>query len=416
VSSQHATYVVIGAGQAAGRAVEAMRGEGFEGRIVVVGTEDHLPYERPPLSKQLLTGDYEPERTYLHDQAFYDEHRIELRLRTSALAIDRDARTVDLSDGESLSYDKLLLTTGARVRRLSSPGSDLPGINYLRDISDSLAIRGHFAEGARLVIVGGGYIGLEAAAAAASRGCHVTVLEMAPLVMNRVVAPDVSRFYEAVHRDHGVDIRTSATVEGFAGGDRVEAVLSGDGVSIPADFVVVGVGIEAEATLAEAAGLPIDNGIMVDEYGRTEDPAIFAAGDVANHPNPLLGRRVRLESWQNAQNQAINTARAMCGRLEPYAEIPWFWSNQYDLNLQMVGLPETWDQLVVRGDMADHRFSVFCLADGSLVAANGINSPRDVRVARMLMEQNIRPDPAALGDPDTPLKSLLSNVSTYGTI
>jgi 3-phenylpropionate/trans-cinnamate dioxygenase ferredoxin reductase subunit len=408
VSSQHATYVVIGAGQAAGRAVEAMRGEGFEGRIVVVGTEDHLPYERPPLSKQLLTGDYEPERTYLHDQAFYDEHRIELRLRTSALAIDRDARTVDLSDGESLSYDKLLLTTGARVRRLSSPGSDLPGINYLRDISDSLAIRGHFAEGARLVIVGGGYIGLEAAAAAASRGCHVTVLEMAPLVMNRVVAPDVSRFYEAVHRDHGVDIRTSATVEGFAGGDRVEAVLSGDGVSIPADFVVVGVGIEAEATLAEAAGLPIDNGIMVDEYGRTEDPAIFAAGDVANHPNPLLGRRVRLESWQNAQNQAINTARAMCGRLEPYAEIPWFWSNQYDLNLQMVGLPETWDQLVVRGDMADHRFSVFYLADGSLVAANGINSPRDVRVARMLMEQNIRPDSAALGDPDTPLKSLLA--------
>jgi 3-phenylpropionate/trans-cinnamate dioxygenase ferredoxin reductase subunit len=188
----------------------------------------------------------------------------------------------------------------------------------------------------------------------------------------------------------------------------VEAVLSGDGVSIPADFVVVGVGIEAEATLAEAAGLPIDNGIMVDEYGRTEDPAIFAAGDVANHPNPLLGRRVRLESWQNAQNQAINTARAMCGRLEPYAEIPWFWSNQYDLNLQMVGLPETWDQLVVRGDMADHRFSVFYLADGSLVAANGINSPRDVRVARMLMAQNIRPDSAALGDPDTPLKSLLA--------
>ncbi len=403
-----ATFVVIGAGQAAGRAVEAMRGEGFEGRIVLVGTEDHLPYERPPLSKQLLTGEYEPERTYLRDRAFYDEHGIELRLGTSALGIDREARTIDLSDGEALSYDKLLLTTGARVRRLSSPGSDLPGIYYLRDISDSLAIRTHFAEGASLVIVGGGYVGLEAAAAAASRGCHVTVLEMAPLIMNRVVAPDVSRFYEAVHRDQGVDIRTGAAVEGFAGGDRVEAVLCGDGVSIPADFVVVGVGIEAEATLAEAAGLPVDNGIVVDEYGRTEDPAIFAAGDVANHPNSLLGRRVRLESWQNAQNQAINTARTMCGRLEPYAEIPWFWSNQYDLNLQLVGLPETWDQLVVRGNMVDHKFSVFYLADGKVVAANGVNTPRDVRLARMFMEQNICPNPAALGDPDTPLKSLLA--------
>ncbi len=406
--SPHATYVVIGAGQAAGRAVEAMRGEGFEGRIVVVGTEDHLPYERPPLSKQLLTGEYEPERTYLHDQAFYDERRIELRLGTSALSIDREARTIDLSDGGTLNYDKLLLTTGARVRRLSSPGSDLPGIHYLRDISDALAIRTHFAEGASLVIVGGGYVGLEAAAVAASRGCRVTVLEMAPLVMNRVVAPDVSRFYEAVHRDHGVDIRTGAAVDGFTGDDRVEAVLCGDGASIPADFVVVGVGIEAEATLADAAGLPVDNGIVVDEYGRTEDSAIFAAGDVANHPNPLLGRRIRLESWQNAQNQAINTARAMCGKLESYAEIPWFWSNQYDLNLQMVGLPETWDQLVVRGDMADHKFSVFYLADGRVVAANGVNSPRDVRVARMFIEQNICPDPAALGDPDTPLKSLLA--------
>ena len=251
--SPHATYVVIGAGQAAGRAVEAMRGEGFEGRIVLVGTEDHLPYERPLLSKQLLTGEYEPERTYLHDQAFYDEHRIELRLGTSALDIDREARTVRLSDGDALRYDKLLLTTGARVRRLSSPGANLPGIHYLRDISDALAIRTHFAEGASLVIVGGGYVGLEAAAAAASRGCRVTVLEMAPLVMNRVVAPDVSRFYEAVHRDHGVDIRTGAAVEGFAGDDRVEAVLYGDGGSIPADFVVVGVGIEAEATLADTA-------------------------------------------------------------------------------------------------------------------------------------------------------------------
>ena len=404
----HRTFLVIGAGQAAGRAVEAMRNEGFEGRIVLVGAEEHLPYERPPLSKQLLTGDYEPARTYLHDQAFYDERHIELRPATSALAIDRAARTVRLSDGDTLDYDKLLLTTGARVRRLSSPGADLPGIHYLRDITDSLAIRGHFSDGARLVIVGGGYIGLEAAAAATSQGCRVTVLEMAPLVMNRVVAPQISQYYEAVHRDHGVDIRTGVAVEGFAGDDRVEAVLCGDGVSIPADFVVVGVGIEADAELALAAGLAVDNGIVVDEFGRTSDSAIYAAGDVANHPNPLLGRRIRLESWQNAQNQAINTARAMCGRMEPYAEIPWFWSNQYDLNLQLVGMPESWDQLVMRGDMADDKFSAFYLADGQVVAANGVNSPRDVRFARMFIEQKIHPDTDALGDPETALKSLLA--------
>lgn len=403
------TFVVIGAGQAAGRAVEAMRGEGFDGTIVVVGAEDHPPYERPPLSKQLLTGDYEPARTYLHDRAFYDERDIELRLGTTALGIDREAGTVHLSDGDTLGYDKLLLTTGARVRRLSSPGADLPGIHYLRDITDSLAIRAHFRDGANLVIVGGGYIGLEAAAAAISRGCRVTVLEMAPLVMNRVVAPDISRYFEAVHRDHGVDVRTAVAVEGFAGDDRVTAVRCGGGELVPADFVVVGVGIEADADLAESAGLAVDNGIVVDEYGQTSDPAIYAAGDVANHPNPLLGRRIRLESWQNAQNQAINTARAMCGRMEPYAEIPWFWSNQYDLNLQLVGMPETWDQVVMRGDMAGDKFAAFYLADGRVVAANGVNSPRDVRVARMMIEQKTRPDTDALGDPETALKSLLAD-------
>ena len=407
--TSHSTFVVVGAGQAAGRAVEAMRAEGFDGHIVVVGAEDHPPYERPPLSKQLLTGDYEPERTYLHDRSFYDERGIELRLGTKALHIDREAGTVELSDGDTLAYDKLLLTTGARVRRLSSPDAEKPGIHYLRDIDDSLAIRAHFGDGANLVIVGGGYIGLEAAAAAVSQGCRVTVLEMAPLVMNRVVAPEISRYFEAVHRDHGVDVRTGVAVEGFAGDSRVTAVRCDDGQLIPADFVIVGVGIEADADLADSAGLAVDNGIVVDEFGATADPAIYAAGDVANHPNALLERRIRLESWQNAQNQAINTARAMCGRMEPYAEIPWFWSNQYDLNLQLVGMPETWDQVVMRGDIADNKFAAFYLADGRVVAANGVNNPRDVRVARMLIQQKASPDMDALGDPEIALKSLLAD-------
>ena len=406
--SSNLTFVVIGGGQAGGRAVEAMRAEGFAGSIVLLSDESHVPYERPPLSKQLLIGDDGPERTYLHDLAFYRDNDIDLRLDTHATALHRDERRVHLSGGDSLVYDKLLLATGAKVRRLSLPGAGLDGIHYLRDITDSLAIRACFDAGGDLVIVGGGYIGLEVAAAARSHDCGVTVLEMAPVVMSRVVAPEISIFFEAIHRERGVDIRTGVGVQGFEGDGHVKRVVGSGGETVPADFVVVGVGIEAASYLAEAAGLEVDNGIVVDDCGRTSDPHIYAAGDVANHPNPLLGRRLRLESWQNAQNQAIAVARTMCGNAEPYAEVPWFWSNQYDLNLQMTGFAESWDELVIRGDMASHKFAAFYLCDGVIVAANAVNSPRDVRYARMLIEQKARPDTAALADTETPLKSLLA--------
>ncbi len=402
------TYLVIGAGQAGGRAVEAMRAAGHAGRIQLVGAETHVPYERPPLSKKLLTGDVGPESTYLHDAAFYEEQRIELHLGAEAVAIDREARSVRLSTGEALAYDKLLLTTGARVRRLSIPGAMLPGVHYLRHMEDSLVLGARLTEGARLVVIGGGYIGLEAAAAARARGCAVTVLEAAELVMNRVVAPEISRFYDALHRANGVDIRTGVKVLALTGAGRVEAVVCEGGVTCPADTVIIGVGIEADASLAAAAGLTVENGIVVDAYGQTSDPHIYAAGDVANQPNSLLGRRLRLESWHNAQNQAIAVARVMCGLLEPYQELPWFWSDQYGLNLQMIGLPEDWDRLVIRGDMAAHKFTAFYLRDGAIIGANSVNSPRDLRIARMFMEQGVRPDPAALADPDTPLKSLLA--------
>ena len=405
--TEAATFVVIGAGQAGGRAVEAMRAHGFAGRIQLLGAESHLPYERPPLSKKLLTGEVDPQSTYLHDQAFYDDQRIELRLGTDAVAIDRKARTVRLSTGETLFYDKLLLTTGARVRRLSIPGATLPGVHYLRHMDDSLAIRARLAEGARLVVIGGGFIGLEAAAAARARGCAVTILEAASLVLNRVAAPEIGRFYEQLHRANGVDIRTSVKVLEFTGDGRIEAVVCEGGVSCPADFVIVGVGVEAESKLASDAGLDVDNGIVVDQHGRSSDDRIFAAGDVTNHPNEALGRRLRLESWQNAQNQAIAVARVMCGGEEPYRELPWFWSDQYGLNLQMVGLPEDWDQIVMRGDMAAQKFTAFYLRDRLVIGANAVNSPRELRLARMFMEQGTRPDPAALADPNIPLKSLL---------
>lgn len=254
---------------------------------------------------------------------------------------------------------------------------------------------------------GGGYIGLEAAAAARARGCVVTVLEAASLVMNRVVAPEIGRFYEDLHRANGVDIRTDVKVLEFIGDGRIEAVVCKGGITLPADFVIVGVGVEADAGLAQAAGLVVDNGIVVDSYGRSSDEHIFAAGDVANQPSDLLGRRLRLESWQNAQNQSIAVARIMCGGSEPYQELPWFWSDQYGLNLQMIGLPEGWDRLVIRGDMATQKFAAFYLRDRAIIGANAVNSPRDLRFARMLMEQGARPDPAALADQNIPLKSLL---------
>ncbi len=401
------TFVVIGAGQAGAWAVDTMRAQGFDGRIVLLGEEEHLPYERPPLSKSVLAGDDGIERTFFHDRAYYDENGIELRLGARATGIDPAERRVHLAGGATLAYDKLLLATGSRVRALSVPGSDLPGIHYLRGIDDMVAIRDALKPGARLVVVGGGYIGLEVAATARKRRCRVTVIETEDVVMSRVVAPQVGRFYADVHRRHGVEIRTRATVTRFAGDGRAERVVCGDGTDIPADLVVVGIGIVPNTELAEAAGLVVENGIAVDEFGRTSDPHIFAAGDVANHLNPLLGRRLRLESWQNAQNQAIAVARAMCGDPVPYSEVPWFWSDQYDLNLQLVGAPERWDETILRGDMADRKFTVFYLAGGTVVAANAVNNAPDIRPARKFIEEKRRVDPKRLADGEIPLKKLL---------
>ncbi len=403
-------FVIIGAGQAAGRAAEAMRAAGFEGDVVIIGDEAYPPYERPPLSKQVLIGEDEPPSTYVHDPVYYDENGIELRLGLRAESIDRSDKTISLNDGETIPYTKLLLATGSQLRRLSLPGSDLAAIHYLRGIDDSLAIRERLTSGAKVAVVGGGYIGLEVAAAARKRDCQVAIIEMLDQVMSRAVAPEVGAIFEAMHRDHGVDIRTSTRVTGFEGDDQVRRILCGDSESVDADVVIVGIGILPNDQLASAAGLETENGIIVDEHGRTEDADVYAAGDVTNHPNAIIGRRVRLESWQHAQNQAITAAKAMCGIEEPYTQVPWFWSDQYDVNLQMVGLPERWSELVVRGDTGALAFTAFYMNDGYVVGANSVNSARDIPIARQMIQRKAKVDPATLADPEVSLRKLLKSL------
>ena len=401
------TYVIVGAGQAGGRAAEGMRTRGFAGRIVLIGEEPHVPYERPPLSKQVLLGEAEPSTTHLQPAETYAEHRIELRLDARVVAIDRGAARVELGDGATEPYDKLLLTTGSRVRRPPFPGNDLGGVHALRGIEDSLAIRAALVRGGRIVIVGGGYIGLEVAAAARMRECHVTVIEMLDSLLARVMLPEMGAYFARLHRDRGVVLRLGTGVAAFEGAERVERVRLADGSIIAADAVIIAVGIDPDIELAKAAGLEIGDGIVVDEFGRTSDPNIFAAGDVTEHPNPILGRRVRLESWQNAQNQAIAAAHAMCGDSEPYAEVPWFWSDQYDVNLQMLGLPDAESESVRRGELDSHAFTIFYLREDRVLAATAINKARDIAVARRLIGQKRRIDPKRLADPDTALRELL---------
>ncbi len=401
------TCIVVGAGHAAGQAVASLRQGGFDGKILLIGDEPYIPYQRPPLSKAFLAGELELERLYFRPADFYSDAAVELRLGVRVTRIDRAARAVVLSDGETLPYDKLLLTIGSRVRELAVPGADLDGVFYLRKIDDVKGIRERFAPGRRLVIAGGGYIGLEVAAVAVEQGLRVTVLEMAPRVMARVVAPQVSDFYAAVHRAAGVDIRNGVRVMAFEGEDRVERVLSSDGASFDADLVVVGVGILPNDELARSAGLDCDNGIVVDEYARTSDPTIFAAGDCTDHPNALLGRRLRLESVHNAVEQAKTAAASICGNLKSYAQVPWFWSDQYDLKLQIAGLSGDHDQTVMRGDPRDRAFALFYLRDGVLIAVDAINRSGEFMGSKKLIAEKARVPTDRLADPSISMRNLL---------
>jgi len=399
--------VVVGGGQAAGRAVEAMRGAGFAGPIVVVGAERHPPYERPPLSKAVLIGDAEPETCAIHPPAYYRDNDIALRLGVRATAIDRGARRLALDDGETLAYDRLLLATGSVVRRLAVPGADHPRVRTLRDIADALAIRARLSVGARIVVIGGGYLGLEVAAAARLRGAEVTVLEAQDRVLCRGVTPEVAAFVAALHRRHGVVLRTGVGIERFEGGSEGVRVRLAGGEALDADLVFVGIGVAPAVALAEAAGLAVGDGIVVDVCGRTSDPVIFAAGDVTDHPSPRLGRRVRLESWANAQNQAIAAARSMCGIETVYDALPWFWTDQYEVSLQLVGLPERWDRTVLRGAMNEGRFIAFYLDRGRVVGAAAAGLPREAQIARRLIEAGCVVAPDRLADEGLALRAIL---------
>ena len=384
------TFVIVGANLAGGRAAAALRKAGFDGRVVLIGADPELPYERPPLSKEYLNGKMPRERLFINTVEYYQEQQIELRLGVAATRVDPQAHVVELADGEKLRFDRLLLTTGARERRLTVPGSDLEGIYYLRTLADSDRLAGELQPGRRLVVIGAGFIGAEVAATAHGMGLEVSILEMAGVPLERALGEEVGRLYGEFHRDQGVELFTDEAIERFEGSGRVERVVGASGRGIACDVVVVGVGMEPETELAEAAGLAVENGIVVDEYCETSFAGIFAAGDVANFYHPVLDERLRLEHWANAQNQGVAAAESMLGKREPYIEIPWFWSDQYDLNLQYVGHARTWDRVVMRGDVASRKFSAFYMKDGKIRATLAVNRFKDIRPSRGLIGQGIQ--------------------------
>ncbi|MGD9597232.1 MAG: NAD(P)/FAD-dependent oxidoreductase [Steroidobacteraceae bacterium] len=400
--------VIVGAGQAAAQAVETLRRKGYAHDLTVIGEEPCLPYQRPPLSKKFLAGTLGEDHLPIRHRAFYDEHAVALHLGRRATRVDPASRTVTLDDGRALGYDALLLATGSRARRLDVPGAALAGVHTLRTLADSAAIREAAQPGARAVIVGGGYIGLEAAASLRAIGLEVTVLEVAQRVMSRVVSEPVSRFYEAEHARHGVRIVCGAALAGLDGDARVRSVRCADGSEHPADLVIIGVGVAPVDEIAQAAGLACDDGIVVDEYCRTSDPHIFAAGDCTNHPSVRYGRRMRLESVDHAFEQATSAALNLIGTVTVHDRTPWFWSDQYDLKLVIVGLAQGHDRIVLRGDPASRGFSVCYLAGGELIAVDTVNSAKDQMAARKLVAARVHPDPARLADITRPLRDCVA--------
>ena len=401
------TILIIGAGQAGAQAVDTLRREGFGGRLVLVGDEPELPYQRPPLSKKYLSGEMAADRLPFRHRAFYDEHRVELKLGRQAVRLDAAARRVELADGEQLAYDRLLLCLGAESRRLTCPGAALPGVHYLRAIADIAPIQAGFKPQARVVIIGGGYIGLETAATCRKMGCEVTVLEMADRIMNRVVAPAVSQYFAREHSSHGVKIICDTRVVCLEGQGRVEHVVCADGTRHAADLVIVGIGAVATTQLAGSAGLACDNGIVVDEYCRTSDPAIYAAGDCTNHPSLRYARRVRLESVDNAFEQGKSAALNLLDRPVAHDRVPWFWSDQFDDKLLIVGLSQDYDRQVLRGDPASRSFSVCYLKGRELLAVEAVNHSKDYMAARKLIAERALMNVERLADDKIALKEAI---------
>jgi 3-phenylpropionate/trans-cinnamate dioxygenase ferredoxin reductase subunit len=400
------TFAIVGAGLAGATAAQTLRDEGFDGEVVLLGDESHRPYERPPLSKEYLQGKSPRDKVFVHPEGWYAEHEVDLRLGVTATALDLQARRLLTSEGDGVRYDSLLIATGSAPRRLTLPGSDLDGVLYLRRLEDSDRIRAAFAGTPRVVIVGAGWIGLETAAAARVAGLSVTVLEQAEAPLARILGSRMSSVFSGLHRDNGVDLRCGVGISELTGtSGHVTGVRLSDGTLVEADLVLVGVGISPETGLAETAGLEVGNGITVDEHLRTSDPAVFAAGDVADAYHPLLGHRLRVEHWANARRQGAVAARSMLGQDAAYARLPYFFSDQFDLGMEYTGYvdPSSVEDVVVRGDLPGRRFVAFWLVDGQVRAGMSVNVWDATEAVEQLITTGRRVDAALLADPDVPL-------------
>jgi 3-phenylpropionate/trans-cinnamate dioxygenase ferredoxin reductase subunit len=406
----NAPYVIVGASLAGAKAAETLREEGFDGPVVLIGEEAERPYERPPLSKDYLLGKAERESIYVHPAGWYAEHDVDLHLDTRVTGVDPAAREVTLADGSRIGYAKLLLTTGSSPRRLPVPGADADGVLYLRRVADSDRIRAAFQDATRVAVIGAGWIGLETAAAARAAGVEVTVLEAAELPLLRVLGREVAEVFAGLHREHGVDLRFGVQVAEITGsGGRADGVRLDDGSHIPAEAIVVGVGITPNTALAEAAGLELGNGIVVDAGLRSSNPDIYAAGDVANAYHPLLGRHVRVEHWANALHQPQAAARAMLGQDAAYDLVPYFYTDQYDLGMEYAGYvePGGYDQVVFRGDVPGREFLAFWLGGGRVLAGMNVNVWDVNETIQEMVRGGRAVDAARLADVAVPLPEFL---------
>ena len=399
--------VIVGAGQSAIQCITSLRKEDYPGLITLVGEEEHLPYQRPPLSKGFLEDTVSNERLYFKKLEFFVENKVQLKLGTKAEEIDIENNNIHLSDNTKLSFDKLVFATGSSVRKLDFPGKDLNSIHYLRGLDDALSIKKDLQTRQNIVVVGAGYIGLEVAAIAAKQNKSVTVIEMADRVMNRTVDPQISDYYLKLHQKNGVTFKFNTSLKEIVGASNPEKVICSDGTEVKADMVIIGAGIMPNVELAENAGLSCDNGIIVNEFGKTDHANIYACGDCTNHPNKLLNKKIRLESVHNAMEQSKTVASSIINKSIEYNQIPWFWSDQYDHKLQIVGLSGEHDKVIMRGDMSEAKFMLFYTKDEKLIAVDAVNNSKEFLICKKLVANKVTIKADEISNPDTNLNDLI---------